>query len=700
MERSFSIYSGFGMSGSATTENLRVDGVSMSKEALCRILREDAAVLLHPAAAGLKHSALPQQKIEFNIRFVVEAVVWLATFRTQDWFWLRLRLVLGYPKNTEPILQDIVSSYCEGRKAYHREYQHIHGRLAPKGEHAPSPLVKAVDAIISMEAFGNSHHTSKEAAEHSWQSHVDSWRNSRSKEVRGDLIKPQFTTNIMAHQNPRRRLPLHFSDGAASSATLPSQANMRSSRPHVASSDEQLDELLHGRSPGHHSGTARSKSITNIATKNGISRYILPGVESTSYQSSANASKLNSKDNAALISPPGQIQSSSSAQSHSSQAPGNLITVKDHSPPLDFNNDAQRTGTPRCQNNSVSAGPSQMSLLPYPDQVGESTTAHHCLSRPGEPQHDQESSQTREVSNRWKTGATSGTQVVNLVSTDDENEGYRPTSARHRRKRQASPQGSTVCKRLRSNSIARDTLPEDTCTKLAVGAEIQETKQELDLADETGWPEPLDKSCSTPSSTNEPGTRTDDNTINSVNGGLDNISDNNDQAVEPVSLPGLDLHKLKARLGPLLSAYQTTNEAAVVASQSDQRSDQLECRLNKVEAQLQSLNQACNFMPQCNILTVSQPTSQPKLSETLKPGLSHQSEYFGSRYLQYTSADDVKPLLKGVSHEMNIMRSVIRHKIRQQDETAAGWKKMEHLSDVLWTLDEAIKKAKAGIEAL
>ncbi|ETS88256.1 hypothetical protein PFICI_02084 [Pestalotiopsis fici W106-1] len=137
----------------------------------------------------------------------------------------------------------------------------------------------------------------------------------------------------------------------------------------------------------------------------------------------------------------------------------------------------------------------------------------------------------------------------------------------------------------------------------------------------------------------------------------------------------------------LLAGYQTKTDAYDFKASLEKRLLQLECqsqRLDKLEALVNK-------------------DKGPESSDTTGDNGLHandRKEKSRNDQVQASANCELGPFLQHIGNQIKNIRHQLRTKIRQEDETTEGWKRMACLGEVAWALDTAIQHAKHGARAV
>lgn len=113
------------MAPDSMASNWRLEGFAFRNGCPMTRSRLFMAILTQPTfmPAGLKHGTVGQLRFRVNLRVIFEAVYHFSRFWGAPNFWPRIREALDFdPKTRDFHLQDLVNSYCLGRRAWLREH--------------------------------------------------------------------------------------------------------------------------------------------------------------------------------------------------------------------------------------------------------------------------------------------------------------------------------------------------------------------------------------------------------------------------------------------------------------------------------------------------------------------------------------------------------------------------------------------------
>lgn len=589
----------------------------------------------------------PGSRIGTNLLVLFESVSWFFEFSKTDWFWSRLRSLLPFAADQpSQYLQDMVALYCEGRREFHRRHQQGYGRNAPGVEQTFPRLIRVVDHLINQQALVHPQYRSSQALDAAWSARKDTWSNKLDSILYSlglsDPLQPADAQHPLECETPNI------------SRTNPSLLGMVSG-PKVVATTESTSFV--GANELHAvESTSKEPTITRISTDRHSAEDSRTPSEIVKNHHSIDSHATSNAE------PSQKILAAKPAVLRPKFKPILKIHHKDSSI-------VPRVVESSARSASSNSGPGKGSLKLI--RGGRTMKSHS-----GAPAERRLDHKKEHVADDW--GFSS--EQTNADDGEDESNGNSPFE--FRRKRLApSPYDSNPYKKPRFVELD-DTSPPVVITECA-----------FDRGKAEGQ-EPISKKETTILESN-PIILASDNDVTQTaihaTHHQSTLSKESGRVPMANGIRKLSVDEMQTYLASMLSGYQTIDAATLVASQADRRLNALESnihRADRIENQLRVLHQTTSSSQ------LTQPTpAQANVSATNNV---ERLQSTGRSHLQHLKRRAVKPFLHGIGDEITKIRSCIRHKIREQDETDDGWRKMEHLGNVLWALDDAIAKARKG----
>ncbi|KAI1859343.1 hypothetical protein JX265_010346 [Neoarthrinium moseri] len=650
------------------------------------------------------------ETLHTNVRILFEAVVYFSGFWKSVCFWDRLDATLKFHRKRRDnvAFQRIVNQYCEGRKAYQRRHQDTHhGQLGPRGANAPSRILHLIDQVINMEAFGNTPHMDAQAASAAWQSRASAWPSHLDGMMRLHPQNPSGQQVVLDSVAVNRGKVPALSDFSRAAAGVASPGGNIKSHPAQSSSasgslDTRKALSVHTK-PGPSDLTTRSGEALGQVKEDGASI----GSPLTE-QRRGQVDWSGVRSTTSLTRFPGQYSRVQYARASGLPTPPSFdVEHKTNKPDGGgFLFRQLQRAQPSMSDNYQS---SDQGLLMEHNQA-------ESYKDPRETNNSRHDEKDDVVTKKFKQN-----EIIDLISADD---GYdeagntsHPASTIQRAPKRSIPTCPGTPSKKQKTSEHQAFEPSEATSK---GFSVSSGKNtglyggksdaRLDSAStptsqEAHWDAAAGESSHVHRTDNKevhgitqafrygesldvPELRYTGKDIQCGSEALHHGKEIEQSSIRPIGY----FNEMGAGLDILseLTKYQTKSEAAKLAGRSEERLMQVECslqRIDKLEVQLRDV-----------VAQLHRPCAQNTVTYDRRP--PEDPLPVGGKHLQYLESRDVKPFLDGVVDEINKIRSLIRNKIKEQEETDDGWTKMNYLGDVLWTLDSAVRKAKKGFHAL
>ncbi|KAH8675283.1 hypothetical protein BX600DRAFT_168116 [Xylariales sp. PMI_506] len=619
-------------------------------------------------------AATKQFRYFANLRLLLEAVVVFSGAINHTDFWSIIRFQMRPNLLPASDLQQIVQRYCEGRKEHQRWVQGQRGRIDPTGDKGPSAIASLVDKIIHHGAFPPITTDSKKELEAKWETRrravVNLAYNARANDgdrmnhstVKSRLppyrdIKADSVTGVILEHLPDVHSNQHGLELRKTTSKAGNSRNVITTE--TKPTAHQATEISNDPQPQQHQNSALkpcSESFRSFpehvpslmheklgkkdVAKRGQAITTLPKDQQSPTRHAASHSKskaLNPNISASATEP--------NCLPHLSQRL-DVIEV----PSSDEDDGEIRTVSPEVDKKSF---PSKRKapitfFMPCKKAAIEKETFNSPSTLNKKDFQGFESCRTANSAERDQIRITDNSspplepsRTVKSVPTTRTGYSFRDNATQHGAARHEGGEGGSVTVEVPLNQLtnAQKAVGQETTAGNKTQSLIQTEERSFDLAFTPG--------------------RADDH------------------------------HTVK---------YVKSTEAKL--SQIEDRMVQMECsmqRVDNIETQLrilQNLVQRDAHAHDAATQTTSTADSSYMTQTSGKLPLE------GERGLRCLRNRDVKPFLEGVTYEIDKIRALIRTKIREQDETEDGWRKMTYLGEVLWKLDEAMAKANQGVQAL
>lgn len=663
--------------------------------------------------------------IATNLLVLFEAVAWFSSFHAAGWFWYRLKRLLVFLEDRmgQP-LQNLVTWYCEARRIFHRRHIKASGLTIPKGEILPNCFVRAVDSVISKLALPPSTDLSVPGKlEAAWLAREASWP-VKLKEILSQSVDKRSSQPHRAHTLPNtqgRRL--------CTSENNVSTPSLMNTGTEASGNDLLLDTVVRsGAISVSKAGKGRSRKRKRRKRARNIHLETLErdNIEGSQQVERTQTKRISSESGqpAALQSPkiessiasfvfsrqyqpsdfsqsPNQSQRDGQTWSETKptpQLPRNILTQRDTAKPDEHKTfESTTTESRRAEIHNESVFQVKVSTQYTASADLRSSTRNE--NKPNILKDDNiggsQSCHTRKLCDAGTESFCSGECDARNIQPGLVEGTNHPWDVTYRlepsRKRLASMSlETTTIKKPRLVPISNDVISSSSGNHWPViGAEQVEKQQCESAALMVSQEKTTAPTSDAHLECNE--------TLLPVNNDASptSILEQPTQPANATEALEVMSEEIQADLNTKLLDHQSRDVAALAFSQTHKRLALIEshvARLVRTEEQRRTLEDA----------TASNQCIAATNADNIADATAHNQSLAWSTggHLRYLRSLEAKPFLSGVDAEIAKIRACIRQKIREQDETDEGWRIMDYLGDVLWTLDNAMVKAKKGAKAL